>query len=685
MLNKYGAISCAAIAAASACQGAWAQQRGAASGEREATATSEVVLVYGDRQIDDPGSVSVIGPKEIEFIRADHPAEIVNTVPGVNVQMNSGQENLIAVRSPVLTGGAAQGSFLILQNGVPIRAPAFGNVNTLFEVHHEAAEAIEVVRGPGSVRYGSNAVNGLLNFIHPLPSDQPAASLTASVSTLQRARVDAAANFSMGGVDNFAALSVTDDNGWRDASGVDMQKLSWRSGWDVGGWRAIASLSAVNLNQETAGYIEGPEVYKDEDIASSNPSPEAYRDAWSARTDLHLQRDFGQNRLSITPYAIAQRMIFIQHFLPDQSTEKNGHDALGVIARYDFGPDDVRWSVGGEANWADGYLREIQSEPFGFFPSDSRFPVGLHYDYDVSTLNFAAFGELDWDFAPDWSLLAGLRAETHDYDYNTNLAPGDYGRFRVPPSREDTFDFVTPKLGVVWSGAAWGDVYANYARGARAPQVSDQYRLRNTQAIEALEVETVDSFELGTRGVMGPVNFDIAAYTYNKDNYFFRDADGLNVPDGKTDHTGIEAALDGDLAGGFFWTANLSWSDQTYAFTRDVGLDEEDITEGDRIDTAPEWLGDAGIGWSGGPYSVLLSVEHVGEYFTNAANTATYDGHTVLHLRGAWHISEQLEAFVIVRNLTDERYADRADYAFGNDRYFPGEPLNATFGVRLRQ
>ena len=46
--------------------------------------------------------------------------------------------------------------------------------------------------------------------------------------------------------------------------------------------------------------------------------------------------------------------------------------------------------------------------------------------------------------------------------------------------------------------------------------------------------------------------------------------------------------------------------------------------------------------------------------------------------------STGMEAFLIVRNLTDEAYADRADLAFGNDRYFPGEPLNATLGVRKR-
>jgi iron complex outermembrane receptor protein len=150
----------------------------------------------------------------------------------------------------------------------------------------------------------------------------------------------------------------------------------------------------------------------------------------------------------------------------------------------------------------------------------------------------------------------------------------------------------------------------------------------------------------------------------------------------------VDVALDGDLGewqgGRFRWNGNVSWSDQTYGFTRDVASAAEDITDGDQIDTAPEWLADAGLGWENSNLSLFLNAEYVSEYFTNAANTASYDGHVVAHLRGAWRFSDALEAFVIVRNLTDERYADRADFGFGQDRYFPGEPLNATLGVRIR-
>ncbi|MDZ4762792.1 MAG: TonB-dependent receptor [Alphaproteobacteria bacterium] len=646
---------------------------------------SDVILVYGDRLVGDPGSYSVIGTEDIAAVYANHPAEVLNMVPGVNVQMNSGQELLIAIRSPVLPAGAGQGSFLILENGVPIRAPAFGNVNALFELHHETAEAIEIVRGPASVRYGTNAVHGLLNVIAPEPDARAASTFTVSANTLQRYRADSTANFSVGGVDHFAALSVMDDGGWRDASGVDQQKLTIRSMFRGDDWKAVASLTAINLNQETAGFLQGRDAYEDEDFAKTNANPEAYRDAWAARANLRFEQSINDtDRLTITPFAITQRMIFIQHFLPDQSTEKNGHDSLGVMARYSFGPEAVRWSIGADIQYADGYLKEIQSRAtFG------PFPKGIHYDYDVETWMIGLYGELDWDFATDWSLLAGVRAENNAYDYVTNKAPGTTGRFRVAPSRTDEFNLFTPKVGILYSGLGWGSLYANYARGERAPQASDQYRLQNLQIIEQLDVETLDSFEVGARGEIGPAHFDVAAYAMKKDNFFFRDSDGLNVPNGKTDHVGVEVALDGELGpalgGRVVWNVNVAWSDQTYAFNRNVVANAEDIVDGARIDTAPEWLADFGLGWENERVSLSASAEYVGEYFTNAANTARYDGHIVAHLRGAWRFSEGMEAFLVVRNLADERYADRADFAQSADRYFPGEPLNATLGVRLRR
>ena len=286
------------------------------------------VQVWGDRKAGDPGAQSILGSGIIDDTAADRPAEILNQVPGVNIQMNSGQEHLIAIRSPVLSGGAGQGSFLILENGVPTRSPAFGNVNSLIEPHLEVADAIEVIRGPGSAKYGSNAVHGLINVI--LPDPWGPQSLRASYGTLGRWRADASVDLNERTRFN---VSLMDDEGWRDATGGEQQKISALTEQTLGDWDTTAWFSASNLNQETASFIQGPRAYEDRDLAETNPNPEAFRDAWSARAAIRLERELGPGRLTLTPNLHSQGMVFSQHFLPYGGIEKNAHTGVGLMVR----------------------------------------------------------------------------------------------------------------------------------------------------------------------------------------------------------------------------------------------------------------------------------------------------------------------------------------------------------------
>jgi len=70
-------------------------------------------------------------------------------------------------------------------------------------------------------------------------------------------------------------------------------------------------------------------------------------------------------------------------------------------------------------------------------------------------------------------------------------------------------------------------------------------------------------------------------------------------------------------------------------------------------------------------WHLVLEGMHVGHYFLDAANTASYPGHDVANLRLTWKRSPALNAALRIDNLFDKRYADRADFAFGSYRYFP--------------
>ena len=54
----------------------------------------------------------------------------------------------------------------------------------------------------------------------------------------------------------------------------------------------------------------------------------------------------------------------------------------------------------------------------------------------------------------------------------------------------------------------------------------------------------------------------------------------------------------------------------------------------------------------------------------------------VIVLRGDVAVTDQLNIFGRIDNLFNIDYADRADFAFGNERFFPGRPRTIFFGLR---
>ena len=122
----------------------------------------------------------------------------------------------------------------------------------------------------------------------------------------------------------------------------------------------------------------------------------------------------------------------------------------------------------------------------------------------------------------------------------------------------------------------------------------------------------------------------------------------------------------------------------TYAFDRPVSVTSEQITSGDDVDTAPRWLWTAGLVWTPAPDWVgALDWSHTGEIRTDAGNQNRYPGHDLVSAQLSHNVTESLALRVQIRNLLDTRYAERADFAFGNARYFPGEPRSVTVGLRL--
>lgn len=614
--------------------------------------------------LEEAESITLLRAKDVELIV--HPAEAINRTAGVNIHRGSGQEHLTAIRSPVLTGGSGAGSFLYLQDGIPLRAAGFANVNGLFETSTEFARQIEVFKGPGPAQYGSNAVHGLINVVSKDVGD--AGGISVIASSRGYGRVTAAANVS----DTLrASLSLAHDDGFRDDSGFDQQKAQLRYVDSLGAWDVDWISSFTNLNQETAGFLQGDDAYRDDALNRTNPNPEAFRDGKTYRTQARFSRNINDTELVITPYARRAELRFLRHFVPGQALEKNGHSSVGVQSKL-IGDD---WSLGGDVEYTKGSLYEFQAGPTAGFRRD--FVQGLHFDYDVDALVGAVYATKDWSLTESLRLDLGVRAEYTHYDYNNKASDGRSGRFIRSADRTDDFLTITPKVGLIYEADNNITLFARAARGSRAPQTSDLYSAQINQVPGEAEVETLDSLEGGVRFANA---FGVTVYTMWKDNFFFRDSQGLNVVDGKTRHTGVELSFKRDVSDNIYISGEGTLAKHSYAFN----LEDDDIVKGNRVDTAPDTIATMRVGVRpAARLNAEIEWRHMGSYFTNPGNTASYPGHDIFVLRGGYDVSDNVRLFGRVDNVFNTRYADRADFAFRNERYFPGRPRTLFLGLSL--
>lgn len=648
--------------------------------------TIEEVVVQGlsslQQRLGESGSISVIDTQTVRDVAATHPSEVLNRVPGVWINRGSGQEHLTAIRSAVYTGSGACGEFALLEDGIPLRPQGFCNINNLFELNLEQAQAIEVWRGPASAVLGGNALHGAINVISPVPQRT---SLGIEVGNYDFARVNAAGGFTRGDHTVGASIVGTTTNGYRDSTGYGQQKASLAHLTEVSGWAVKNQFTATLLNQETGAYVRGLEAYEDPDLRSFNPNPEAFRDAWSMRASSEWTKD----QWTLKPYLRRSQMTFLQHFLPGQPTEKNDQTSGGLIADYAIDAGATKASVGGQVEFMSGALNEFQDGPTvgSAFLVATR-PAGLHYDYEVDSYLVAGFYNLQHSLSDGLRVLHSLRLEYLDYDYTNKHIVGNtkddgtpcgFGGclYSRPESRTDSFTNVGARLGVEKDLSA-GLFYASVSSGFRPPQVTELYRLRGGQTVADLDSERLTAFEAGFKNEAVAV----AAFVERTRDFLFRDADAFNVSDGRTRSAGVEFSGT-HVVGRQELQLSATYAKHEYDFTRSA-TGREQIVDGNDLDSAPRWIAHAA--WRVAISDTLnqeLEINRVGSYFVNAANTARYKGHYAVNWRMQWQATASTRLSLRVINLLNERYADRADYAFGSYRYFPAMPRQFYLGVRM--
>lgn len=129
-----------------------------------------------------PVRTKVIDVDEISRSPAISTSKILNNVSGVNVSNEFGIFSSTTSVSLRGIGGNSQTGTLIVYDGIPLNKSDGGSVNWNL-IDKDNIEKIEIIKGPGSALFGSNAMGGVINIISKTPDSKFGFKVSASSGT----------------------------------------------------------------------------------------------------------------------------------------------------------------------------------------------------------------------------------------------------------------------------------------------------------------------------------------------------------------------------------------------------------------------------------------------------------------------------------------------------------------------
>lgn len=665
---------------------------------KEAAVVVAPVVVAATREIQDrnEGSVTVdaLSGEDIRVTRAGHPAEIMNKLAGVHMSQLSGEGHSMAIRMPISTSPW----YLYLEDGIPTRATGFFNHNALYEVNMPQSAGVEVIKGPGTALYGSDAIGGIVNSL--TRAAPKTASLEASVEGgaygYRRLLTSGGNTWGRNGIR--ADLNVTHSDNWKQEAAFD--RVSGTLRWDFegpNGWTAKTVLTGSKIDQQDVPAVSEP-IF--DTAMTINLAPIAYRRVRALRLSTAIEKQSGASLFSFTPFGRINDMGLLPSWQLsyDPQTWETKNNSLGFLARWrrDVTPMNGQIILGADADYSPGsfFAQRAVLTRTGPYRAYTAYSSGeVHYDYDVTYKQMSPYIQTQWNPTSRLRIDAGVRADFSAFDYDTRLAPLDTGAHRRPASTSVSYSHFSPKVGASYDVSQQFNVFASYRNGFRTPsqgQLFQQNSARNTVGLIPVKV---NSYEVGARGQIGRrFVYQVSAYDMTMTDDILTFVTVSNTREatnaGSSRHRGIEistgAALTMDLR------LDVAYSNSTHRYvdwTPSASTTAPVSYSGKNQEMAPRDLSNVSLTWRPRVLNngrIVLEWSHLGKYAEDPANTKYYNGYQLVNLNANANLTDRLEIFGRVINAANRRFAELVTYdAFQKDQFTPGAPRSAFAGIKV--
>lgn len=593
----------------------------------------EEVVVTGTRQETElknlPVSVSIIRRDKLE---QTHTPSILPTlteqVPGLFVSsrgimgygVSGGAAGSISIRG--LSGGA--GRMMVLIDGHPQYMGIMGH--PISDSHQSLmAERVEVVRGPASVLYGSNAMGGVINIVtrkmHEKGTRTDAHVAYGSYNTLQ---TEVANRFYQGKFTSIVSGSYNRTDGHR--SDMDFEqyngyvKLGYQ--WSEH-WQTWADVNLTHFNASHPGTLTAPLLDADQRITRG-------------MTSLALQ-----NRYEKTSGTLSFFYNWGRHKINDGYNATQGETPLD----YRFHSSDQMWGI----SWNQGMQ----------LGADGHFTLGADW-YHTGGKAWNQFVE---------GAQQGKRTELVDQSMNEIAGYGSYRHnltswltlnagIRLDHHEKAGSEWI-PQIGTAIHLPKQAEVKLLASHGFRYPIIREMFMWGSKNP--ELEAESLWNYEISFSQHLwdNRLSYGINLFHIDGDNLIVTEAteNGMkNVNTGKIKNTGVEVQFDYQVSPSLALNTNYSY---LYMEHPVIG--------------SPEHKGFVGVNYSHKRWNLTTGVQHINGLFTSVSTKqSTQETFTLWNMTVNYQLNKHLRLYLKGENLLAESYEINAGYPLPKATFMGG-------------
>jgi vitamin B12 transporter len=622
-----------------------------------AAADLEQVVVTATRTeqpLDKTGSsISVITAADLDIRQTLVLSDALEQIPGLAVSRNGGpgQTTSLYIR------GSEPGESLVLIDGVRINDPSTPDGEpVLGDLLVNNIARIEVLRGPQSTLYGSDAIGGVVNILTQRGGpDAFAPRIEAQGGTYGTSQVNAALNGTAGPLDYGSAINYYNTRGISvaDTSNVD---------FEPDGDRNVAATANLRLHagDQVSVDLRGFYVRSRSDIADY-PPPDYTLTATEEFVRDSLVAGYAGVNFSLFEGHVTQRLALI--------ASDSDRRFYGLYTPATTNPDLYLFSPG-ESFYAQGDATRLEYQGVIEANATNEFTYGA--ETELTTLTT--------DTLPD---PANMPVTGRD------RLSGYYGQWQSTLARQLTLTggvrydddqqfggHTSIKLAAAWQLFEGATVLrADYGNGFKAPTLYQQFS-PYSNPIQTLAPETAAGWEVGADQLLLSQQLRASLTYFDRHEHNEIDfnecfpAVGLACTDrpggyyynvGRTSASGVEAEL------------VARPRDPFSAFVNYTNLKAIDELTGLELARRPHISANAGVTWTPrADTSLGASLSYIGARFDDDANTVPLPSSNTINVFGSYAVTTRLQLFARVDNLFDNRSETVAGYRVLGQAFYGG-------------